>query len=172
MTVLAHLLSRHLDPDRYHCVVDEEGNTATFYTFNLSGKLNGFQQYRPGATKEPNNCPRNGRYFTYGSPAERVVWGMETFYFRKDVLFVTEGIFDAVRLHNLGLPAIAVFTCNPKDMLNWFGMLPRKIVFVADDDKAGVFFTKLGYECLVSNGGKDLGDMTDEQVRELVQDYL
>lgn len=172
MTVRAHLLSRHLNPDRYHCVVDEENNVVTFFSFNLSGKVNGFQQYRPGASKEPNNCPREGRYFTYGSPGERVMWGMESFYYRDDVLFVTEGVFDAVRLHNLGLPAVAVFTCNPKDLTNWFGMINRKVVMVADDDKAGEFFLKLGHECLVCKGGKDLGDMTDEQVRDLVKEYL
>jgi hypothetical protein len=172
MSTLSHLTSRHLNTELYSVIVNEDDDVATFLLFNLSGQVVGYQQYRPGATKEKRNDPRNGRYFTYITPDTLGVWGLETFLFKRDVLFVTEGIFDACRLHNLGLPAVAVLSNNPRGLHSWLHSLARTVVAVADNDKAGLALMKFGDKALVCDTGKDLGDMTDEEVKELLQNYL
>lgn len=172
MSTLAHLSSRHLNTDLYRLFVDESENVVCFYLFNLSGQLVGYQQYRPGASKEQNNDPKNGRYFTYTSPGKLGVWGLETFLFRTDILFLTEGVFDACHLHNLGLPAVATLSNNPKGLANWLSSLARWVVPVADNDKAGLALTQYGNESLICDSEKDLGDMTDEEVRHLLTKYL
>lgn len=167
MDMHAHLLSRHLDPSRYQCHLSDE--VVCFWLFNLSGQLVGYQQYRPFATKKLDNRPE-GRYFTC-LHNQLGVWGMETFYYRDDVLFVVEGVFDACRLHNLGLPAVAVLGNHPKPLLSWLYALPRKVVVVADDDKAGQNLHRYGTEVLVATN-HDLGDMSDAEVRSLLSAYL
>lgn len=172
MDTLAHLHSRHLNPALYRVSVDEAEAVATFLLFNLSGQVVGYQQYRPGAPKTMSNDPRNGRYFTYVTKNMLGVWGLETYNFRNDYLFVTEGVFDACRLHNLGLPAVAVLSNNPKGLANFLFTVPRRVVVVADNDPAGKMLMEYGDEVLVCDAGKDLGDMTDGEVQSLLTRYL
>lgn len=172
MNTLAHLHSRHLNTSLYNMHVDSEENVVTFFLFNLSGQVVGYQQYRPGASKEQNNDPRNGRYYTYVTPNTLGVWGLETFLYKTDVLFVTEGVFDACRLHNLGLPAVAVLSNNPKGLANWLWSLARWVVVVADNDKAGLTLTKYGNDVLVCDSEKDLGDVSDAEVKLMLSKYL
>jgi DNA primase len=171
-TTTAHLLSRHLDPSSFRCVVDEEANIVTFYLFNLSGSIVGYQQYRPGAPKTFRNDPKDGRYFTHITKPNFGVWGLESFHYREDILFIVEGIFDAVRLHNLGLPAIAILANCPNGMNNWLMGLGRWIVVIADDDKAGKELLKFGDAGIICPGSHDLGGMTDDEVRTLLTHYL
>lgn len=169
MDVKQHLLERGLNPSLYNCSWDDE--TASFLLFNLSGQVVGYQQYRPFADKTCRNDPKSGRYFTYAKNTT-AVWGLETFNFRDDVLFVTEGVFDACKLHNQGLPAVAVLANNPKQLMPWLFSVPRLTVAVCDNDDAG---RKLGKMCqvrLFPPSGKDLGDMSDQQVKEFVKDFL
>lgn len=166
MDVKKHLLERYLNPDLYTVSWDDE--TATFALWNLSGQWVGYQQYRPFAPKSFPNDPKQGRYFTWAKN-KTAVWGLETWAFKKDVLFVTEGVFDACRLHNVGLPAVAVLTNDPKQLRPWLNSLGRFTVAVCDDDAAG---RKLGNLCdmfLTPCENGDLGDMTDAQVSDFVK---
>ena len=88
------------------------------------------------------------------------------------VVYLTEGIFDAVRMTNLGKSAIASLTNDPpKDYINWFKMLNRKIVVVCDNDKAGLKLSKFGDYVEVTPEGKDLGDSPHEYVQFLMNKY-
>jgi hypothetical protein len=88
-------------------------------------------------------------------------------------LFLTEGIFDAVRLTKRGCSAIALLTNSPNtSMLNFIGLLPNKIVAISDNDAGGKLFKKkIG---LVANAvitctyHKDLGDSLESFVDELI----
>jgi hypothetical protein len=159
--VKQHLHDRRLNPDLYNVSWDEE--TACFLLWNLSGQLVGYQQYRPFADKTVPNNPKLGRYFTY-SKNNISVWGLETYHWRNDVLFVTEGIFDACKLHNQGLPAIAVLSNNPKQLKPWLGSLPRLTISVCDNDDAGKRLANVSDMAIFCEGDKDLGDMTQHQV--------
>lgn len=169
-TVEQKLRERHLDPTKYHVSWDDE--VATFLLFNLSGQIVGYQNYRWYAEKVRNNDPRESKYFTYMNRNMLCVWGMESFNFRTDVLFLTEGVFDAVRLHQLGLPAVAVLSNNPKQLRPWLRTLPRHVVAVCDGDKAGRALAKLGDEAVIMPDGLDLGDLSEENVRKTVDKWV
>lgn len=145
-------------------VTDE---VAVFYLWNLSGQLVGYQQYRPESNKKKHNDPKEGRYFTY-TKDNIGVWGLESFYYRNDILFLTEGIFDACKLHALNLPAIAVLANDPKRIRSWLYALPRFIVAVCDDDAAGRKLAKCGNRAITVSGGKDLGDLSLGEAKSLI----
>lgn len=169
-TVEQKLRERHLDPTKYHVSWDDE--VATFLLFNLSGQIVGYQNYRWYAEKVRNNDPRESKYFTYMKKDALCVWGMESFNFRPDVLFLTEGIFDAVQLHNIGLPAVAVLSNNPKQLRPWLKTLARHVVAVCDGDKAGRSLAKLGDEAVIMADDTDLGDLSEENVRKTVDKWI
>lgn len=140
---------------------------------NLSGQLVGYQQYRPHASKEMPNNPREGRYFTRLKDNKVGVWGLES-YNNSQVLFLTEGIFDAARLSFLGYAAVAVlsFAVNAATR-QWLYAIrsSRPVVAVCDADASGRKLAKFGSAYHVVTGYKDLGDASDNYVKQLVAHY-
>lgn len=170
-TILEHLKGRHVDLNLHHPVIDENERVATFYLYNLSGCIIGYQQYRPDRDKTRNNHPKEARYFTYCKQPTLAVWGLESLHLTPNVVFLTEGIFDAVRITERGYSAIAALTNNPtKDLRNWLGMLNRKVVAVCDNDLAGRRLAKFG-DFSVFTEDKDLGEANDEFVTNLLRVY-
>ena len=132
----------------------------------------GYQQYRPEADKERKENPRDMRYFTYLPKTTNTAWGLENLDFSKPYLLVVEGIFDAVKLHNAGINALAVLANNPKPLKSWLHTLGYTIIPVCEGDKAGRMLAKLGdgvIEYLPE--GVDVGDMTAEEVQERFGKY-
>lgn len=167
------LKNRHLNLELYNSVVvDEENELTYFLMYNLSGQLLGFTKYNPNGDKKVRNNPKEGKYYTICTKDTLAVWGVETLYFRKDILCVTEGIFDACRLHNLGLPAVATMSNNPKHIKSWLHSLNRKIVAFCDGDSAGRYLAKYGDEAVFLPEGRDLGDLSNDEVTELASKYL
>lgn len=174
MNLKQHLRERHLDLELHRPMLDEAEGVATFYLWNLSGQIVGYQQYRPFASKSFDNNPREGRYFTYRNRHYPTVgvWGLESFYLTPGVLFVVEGVFDAARLTELGVSAIAVLGNDPQaDTRNWLMSLNRLIVVVADNDKAGRELAKFGHVAVFTED-HDLGDSSEEFVNSLIQKYV
>lgn len=168
MNLLDHLKQRHCDLTLHNPVVDQDEGVVTFYLWNLSDQMVGYQQYRPLAGKEKKNNPKEGRYFTMRKSPTVAVFGVESLHLRSDVVFVAEGIFDACRLSSRGLPAVAVLSNDPsKDVYNWLHSLGRKVVVVHDNDKAGLRLAKFG-DFAVTTGEKDLGDSTEAEVTNLL----
>lgn len=171
MNLVEHLKSRHLRMDLHRPVLDSEESVVTFYLWNLSGQLVGFQQYRPFASKVPSNHPRESRYFTYKKQPTLALFGVESLHLTPDVVFLTEGVFDACRLTELGVSALAVLSNDPTPQLHEFlRCLNRKVVVVADNDAAGRRLAKFGDEVVFCEE-KDLGDSSEEFVRELVHKF-
>jgi hypothetical protein len=170
-TLLEHLKSRHLNVELHRPVLDLENDLATFYPWNLSGNLVGYQQYRRYGEKKPNNNPKLGKYFTHRKQPTVTVWGVESLHLTPNLLFVTEGVFDAARLTELGYSAVAVLSNDPgADLKNWLKMLNRTVVVVADNDNAGRKLAKFG-DVAVFTEDKDLGDSSDEFVANLVKQF-
>ena len=170
-TLLEHLKSRHLNVELHRPVLDLENDLATFYLWNLSGNLVGYQQYRRYGEKKPNNNPKLGKYFTHRKQPTVTVWGVESLHLTPNLLFVTEGVFDAARLTELGYSAVAVLSNDPgADLKNWLKMLNRTVVVVADNDNAGRKLAKFG-DVAVFTEDKDLGDSSDEFVTNLVKQF-
>ena len=168
MNLVEHLKERHCHLALHNPVVDQDEGVVTFYLWNLSGQLVGYQQYRPLAGKEKKNNPKEGRYFTMRKSPTVAVFGVESLNLLPDVVFVTEGVFDACRLTSRGYPAVAVLSNDPsKDVYNWLHSLGRKVVVVHDNDKAGLRLAKFG-DFAVTTGEKDLGDSTEDEVTNLL----
>ena len=164
-----HLLDRHCNLELHRPILDQEEGVATFYLWNMSGNLCGYQQYRPDAGKEKKNNPKEGRYFTMRKSPTVAVFGVESLHLRSDAVFVTLGRFDSCVLTERGLPAVAVLSNDPsKDVYNWLHSLGRKVVVVHDNDKAGLRLAKFG-DFAVATGEKDLGDSTEAEVTNLLQ---
>lgn len=166
-SVAANLAARHVKPELYTVHIDEDKGVATFMLFDLSGALCGYQQYRPSATKEKKNHPREGRYYTYRIEGRTPVFGLETWSWSR-ALFIVEGIFDCVRIHNLGYSAVAVLSNDPKHMRSWFRAMSRPIFAICDGGAAGTKLAKFGHRHAVCPVGRDLGDMCDSEVQSIV----
>lgn len=78
MNLTEHLKARHLDFNLHRPMLDEEEGVVTFYLWNLSGQLVGYQQYRPKGEKRPQNNPKEGKYYTYRGLPTLAVWGVES----------------------------------------------------------------------------------------------
>lgn len=134
------LMRRHVGKVR--AVVDDKENVATFYLHGvLSNKILGYQVYNPKSTCKKSNIPRDSRYYTYQTShkitGEYAIFGLE-YIERRGILFVTEGIFEACRLINLGYDAVAILTSNPPtSLITQLFTISDTIVWCGDNDKAG-----------------------------------
>lgn len=169
--LLTHLRCRHLDVELHRPMLDESERVVTFYLWNLSGQLVGYQQYRPEGEKKPQNNPKQGKYFTHRKQPTVAVWGVESLHLSPHVVFLTEGVFDAARLTEKGYSAVAVLSNNPtSDLANWLTCLNRKVVAVCDNDAAGRKLARFG-DVAVFTTDKDLGDSSDDDVNKLLMEY-
>lgn len=178
MDVMKHMVNdRHLDPSLYSVSCDDE--TASFLLYNLSGQIVGYQQYRPESDKSKKKSPKDSRYYTYTCKESTNsnyigVFGLESLHYRSDVLFLTEGVFDSVRLHNLYLPSIAVLCSNPTRLKNWLFIMGqgRKIISICDNDGKEQFLSMYGCKSYVCPVFKDLGDMEESYLHEFIGKIL
>ncbi|MEM4261200.1 MAG: toprim domain-containing protein [Candidatus Woesearchaeota archaeon] len=182
-----HLISRGLDPDRIGVVVDEKNNIATFFLYNLSGKLVGYQQYNPMGDKKVGHKYKEDeakkdlmKYYSYvigkrkDKSKEVAVWGLDSYDINIPYLFIVEGIFDAVSLHNAKVPAIAVLTNDPSEsLLGWLRTLPQKKIVICDNDESGDKLIKAGdFFYKVPSNYKDLNEMSQNEVNDFVNKIL
>lgn len=163
-----HLLARNFDPDLYeNIVLNHEENVLTVYLHCLNGKLVGYQQYRPDCNDKRTNNPKLARYFTYRTPGNIAVWGLETLDYSRKRLYVVEGIFKASALHMLGHNAVALLTGSPSiDMLNWLRSLPFELYAIGDNDDTGKRLVRA-----VGNGTcfeKDVDEYSLEELESLL----
>lgn len=168
-----HLEDRHLDTNLHTAWIDEEQETVTFPCWNLSGQIVGTHKYRPNGSKDKNNDPREGKYFTRCVKPSVHVWGMESWYL-SNTLFVQEGIFDASHLTWYGASAIATLSNDlDKNTASWLRTVRafRPVVVVCDGDKAGIKLAKYGHEAVIMDDGYDLGDATEDFVKTLIERY-
>lgn len=170
-TVLEHLKQRHLDVELHRPMVDEVERVATFYLWTVTGKLVGYQQYRPEGLKKGYQNPKDGKYFTYHKQPVLTVWGVESLHLSPGVVFLTEGVFDACRLTERGYSALAVLSCDQRrELRDWLDTLGRKVVAVCDNDASGRKLAKFG-DVAVTMESHDLGDCSDEEVTKLLEEW-
>jgi hypothetical protein len=173
MNLVVHLHSRYLDTRLHRVWLDNANCVATFPLWNLSSQLVGYQQYRPRASKERKNDPRLGRYFTKIKDGKVGMWGLESFHY-SNTLFLTEGIFDAARLSYLGYAAVALLSHDVSvSTASWLNIVraSRRVVAVCDSGIAGRRLSKYGTDYFVVEGCADLGEASDDYVRQVVKEY-
>ena len=147
-------------------VIYEAG--ASFYLYNLSGQIVGYQHYNPTGTKALNQSKADRslmKYFTWIGGTRKSgdkkigVWGLESYYIGCKRIIITEGLFDAAVFHNYGECAIAILTNDPsKEVLGWLDTLCEEKIVVRDADKAGAKLEKAGNRSLIVPGHKDAND--------------
>lgn len=176
--ILSHLKSRGVDPNKTRVITDEKNGAAYFFLYNLSGKIVGYQRYNPTGSKEISGNKRQTKidinllkYKTYRGTGEISVYGIQTYDIKSKYLFVVEGIFDCIKIHNAGYPAIAVLSNDPSDSTkSWLKTLPQEIIVIADKDDAGSRLRKVGNRSFVVPGEyKDLGEMPQQEVNNFLQ---
>lgn len=183
-TLHEHLLSRGCDPAKYHCHVDEETRTATFLLFTLTGKLAGYQTYKPEGPKTRDGKgmePKDLKYFTHVTKSETglndsvMVFGAERLDLTKRTLYLCEGLFDAVALHNLGLNAVAALGNvgaakhgRPVALHSLLKGLNMHVVAVEDGDEAGSNLGRHAHESVKCPEGCDPSSMDREALRRLL----
>jgi len=112
---------------------------------------------------------------TPGLPKSKILFNLHRVKASKTV-YVVESSFDAIRLDQVGFPAVATLGANVSS--SQIELLKRYftgIVLVADNDDAGTIMSerlteKMGNLVTIvkpDQGYKDIGDMTDDQIRKL-----
>lgn len=165
-----YLHSRRFDASKHSVWYDDEELVVTFPLWNLSGQLVGYQQHRPFVLDKKLDNVKEGRYFTHLKEARIGLWGLES-WGDNETLFLTEGVFDACKLTWFGASALAVLQNDPsKSTKRWFWMVRkfRKIIAVCDGDMAGKRLAEVAHNSIQLPDGKDLGDMDDDYVRNLI----
>ncbi|MEQ6344483.1 MULTISPECIES: toprim domain-containing protein [Vibrio] len=147
-----------------------------FRLWSLTGRLVGYQQYRPFAPKHTAPDHRKqARYFTYVSKEHMATslaaFGVEQLDLKQRVLFLAEGVFDVVPLHRLGVNALAVLGNNPKHLKEWLNTLPFHVVALCDGDEAGQTLARFAHQTVSLPSGKDPGDMSDEWFKSMLSDF-
>jgi hypothetical protein len=164
-----HLISRYVDIKLHRPIITNQ--TATFLLYNYNGQLVGWQRYAPN-NKHLSNNSFSGKYYTYRSNSQIAIFGLESVDIKSRIIFITEGIFDAVRLTSYGIPAIALLTNAPNSsMLNFLTCLGRKLVGVCDNDDGGRFLrNRLAKitNAFYTPSTKDLGESSDFEVENLI----
>lgn len=172
MNLKDHLKQRHLNLELHRPILDYEHNVCTFYCWNLSGQLTGYQQYAPLGNKKIFNNRFEGKYYTYRKLPTVTLWGIESLYQSNGVVYLSEGIFDACRMTNLGQSALASLTNSPpKDYKNWLQILSRLVVVICDNDDAGKELAEFGDYVEVVPDNKDLGEAPDDYIKYLMNKY-
>lgn len=166
----AHLYARGFDPSKYAVDIDEINGCATFLLWNRLGQLIGYQRYTPRFPKSGVKDPHKLAYFTWASKPHHTIWGWE--YVPQDCskLFITEGIFDAIKICNAGLSAIALLgNAGSPAVRQYLKALPYTIIAICDNDEAGKVLAKSAdFAYNVPSGYKDLGEMPQEEVNKWI----
>lgn len=163
-TLLNHLKSRHFNPDLYQGL-GLDGNVLTLPLWNQSGVMVGYQVYDHTKPKGSNKNPREQRYFTYVTPGQSAVWGLETLH-NDGPLYLTEGVFDACRLHSRGFQAVAVLTNNPQHLLSWLYALTNTVIAAVQGDQPGRKLAGYTQYAVYLTEGKDVGDLTEQEFNQ------
>ena len=172
MNLRQHLKERKVNLSLHRPILDEDKNIATYLLYNLSGQIVGYQQYNPNGSKKINNKPE-GKYYTYiGNKSSVVLYGLESLSISDGVIYVVEGIYDAMRMTYEGQSAIATLTNSPsKSVVNQLRLLNRPLVAVCDNDAAGRKLAKCGDYVEVVQGARDLSEASDDYVNYLISKY-
>jgi hypothetical protein len=161
--VVSHLLERGMNPVFYgvHC----DDHEACIPLRNLLGTCTGYLRYRPWGDKKSKD-PLTCKYKPTVPRQTMAVFGVETLKWTPE-LYLVEGAFKACKLHRMGYSAIAVQGSDPSSVRNQVFLLrqQRRVICIGDADKAGrVFSNGLGG----FTSPRDLDEMTDEEVKELL----
>jgi len=172
--LLEHLIGRGLQS--LDGVIIGDGR-AHFLLYSLSGKLVGYQRYNPIGDKKShsNKIGEDAKYYTYMAKGENSFWGAHSFNSGLPYIFITEGIFNAVKAQNAGHPCLAMLSsCPSKSSVGFLNMLPQRKIIICDNDGAatGVFRRLRGTKIYPPKKYGDLGDMPQEEATDFLNKII
>lgn len=112
---------------------------------------------------------------TPGLPKSKILFNLHRVKSSK-IIYVVESSFDAIRLDQVGFPAVATLGANVSStQIELLKKYFTNVVLVADNDEAGKIMAerlseKMGNKVTViqpDKQHKDIGDMTDDEIRKL-----
>ena len=112
---------------------------------------------------------------TPGLPKSKILFNLHRIKASRNV-YVVESSFDAIRLHQNGLPAVATLGANVSGrQVELLQKYFNDIIVIADNDEAGEQMRERLYKRLGSKMStikldskyKDIGDMSDEEIKKL-----
>jgi DNA primase len=112
---------------------------------------------------------------TPGLPKSKILFNLHRVK-TSNVVYIVESSFDAIRLDQVGFPAVATLGANVSiSQIRLLEKYFNNVVLVADNDEAGKIMTeklveKLGHIVTVvslDKKYKDIGDMDDDSIRKL-----
>lgn len=170
--IIEHLKERHLDISLYSSIeIVEELEQAYFYLYNLSGQIVGFQCYSPLKPKRLKAEDIYRRYYTYITKEYKSIkataFGLEILDLKKDkVIFLVEGVFDAVRLHKLGFQALALLGSDALRLREQLLLLGCTLIPVCEGDEAGQKLQKLATskEVIFLPEGEDVSSLEHKEL--------
>jgi hypothetical protein len=169
----AHLYARGFDPSKYRVDIDEINGCATFLLWNRLGQLVGYQRYTPRYPKSGVKDPHKLAYFTWASKPHHTIWGWEYIPQNCNALYITEGIFDAIKICNAGFSAIALLgNAGSPAVRQYLSYLQFPRIAICDNDNAGKELAKAAdFWYTVPSGYKDLGEMPQEEVNKWINAF-
>jgi hypothetical protein len=165
-----HLKTRFFNPDLYSSITVTD-TELTVLLWNLTGQAVGYQVYNPAKPKKAKERSEM-KYFTHVTAGQNAVWGLETLEWNSPFVFVTEGIFDACRLHYHGFPAIAVLSNNPTHLNSWFSSLPQITIAAVQGDKAGQVLASITDRAIYLPKNEDVGSITEEDFDSMFRNFI
>jgi len=112
---------------------------------------------------------------TPGLPKSKILFNLHRVK-TSNIVYIVESSFDAIRLDQVGFPAVATLGANVSvSQIKLLEKYFNNAILVADNDEAGKIMTeklieKLGHKVTVINLDKkykDIGDMDDDAIRKL-----
>jgi DNA primase len=116
---------------------------------------------------------------TPGLPKSKILFNLHRIK-TADIVYVVESSFDAIRLDQVGFPAVATLGANVSNVqIELLQKYFNNIVVIADNDEAGGNMKDKIIEKLKSRVSviqlnkeyKDIGDMSDEKIKELSVEF-
>ncbi len=153
-----HLALRAKGYTPHSLVLDLDAEMANFLLYQPKTlALVGVLEYNWLGAKKPGRNVKGNKYFSQSVRGKLGVYGMESVTDWDEVVYVVEGVWDAIALHALGYQAVAVLTCNPKAIRKWLKSFNS--VALCDGDAAGLTLQRNTKYFMHLDENKDVSDL-------------
>lgn len=176
-----HLQSRGLTNYQQYGMTVTDNQSLYIPLWNLSGQLVGFQTYIPdGERKHSKNLPATDmKYYTSVSKLRTkqsnvAMFGLSHICKHDRVLFVVEGVFDAISIHNCNRNAVAILGVGSavnRQIFNQLSVIGYKTVAVCDGDEAGSNLQKYTDDYIILPRNTDANDMHQTTLNTILNNY-
>lgn len=177
-----HIMDRGWSPETYGTLPVPEQGCLYFWLWNFSRQLVGYQRYIPEGAKSQKHAKESSsdRYYTYITKpddrnAHQAVWGLQSIHSTTKVLYVVEGVWDAISIQNLGYAAIAILGVSRSPRVIPFLRLIQyryRTIAVCDNDEneQGLVLANFTTEYIITPSPfNDVNQMPPHELKDLLE---